>query len=100
MLTARFLLRLRAYHRRSMGTDSIDEIPRSPLDSIATIGHARPTRTFLDEFGVDSARLIAPREGDQGASAREPEWTTNYGAESTRETDINQVDREVASCSV
>lgn len=71
MLTARFILRLRAYHNRNVDGNSTG-FPPPQLSTLvmASIEDQRSSRTLLDEFDMDITMLVSREVEGRGS---EPE---------------------------
>ena len=93
LLTARFILRLRAYHGRGTPDDSAHATSAVSTFEVAAGGDQQNSRTAFDEFGVDPLQ-VASRKSDEAkgeyaahglrfAINRGPGWDTDIDQTAT-----------------
>ena len=82
MLTARFILRLRAYHSRHVGDHSADSaLPQISTVVVATVDDGPNVSSILDEFDVDAPRLSSHELRE---TVQESHTVTEAGSSFTR----------------
>ncbi|KZV72535.1 hypothetical protein PENSPDRAFT_628571 [Peniophora sp. CONT] len=96
LITARFILRLRAYHGRGTPDDSAHATSSVSAFEVANQDNSR---TVLDEFGVDPVQ-VASRKSDEERgeySAHGLRFAINRGERPGWDIDIDQTDTYVGS---
>ena len=99
LLTARFILRLRAYSGSGTSEDSGKETPPMSTFEVAANGPRQNSRTIFDEFGADPLQA-ASRKSDEEKSeyaAHGLRFAINRGERPGWDSDIDQTATFVGS---
>ncbi|KZV72536.1 hypothetical protein PENSPDRAFT_352777 [Peniophora sp. CONT] len=99
LITARFILRLRAYHGRGTSDDSAQATPPVSTFEVATHDNRQNSRTIFDEFGVDPLQVASRKSDDEKGeyAAHGLRFAINRGERPGWEADIDQTATYVGS---